>query len=106
MKPSKFAIEFAPEVIDHLKVIPRQQHGMLRAAIHEHLSFTPLEQTRNRKPLETPAIFAATWELRCGPRNRFRVFYAVNELIGRVEVLAIGIKRGSRLMVGDEEFET
>jgi len=104
MKRRKFAIEFAPEVIDHLKVIPRQQHGLLRAAIHEQLSFAPLEQTRNRKPLETPALYAATWELRCGPRNCFRVFYAVDELTGRVEVLAIGIKIGSRLIVGEEEF--
>ena len=106
MKRRKFAIEFAPEVIDHLKAIPRQQHGLLRAAIHEQLSFTPLVQTRNRKPLEPPGIYAAAWELRCGARNRFRVFYVVDELAGRVEVLAIGIKVGSRLIIGEEEFGT
>ena len=106
MKRGKYSIEFAPEVLDHLKAIPRQHHTMLRAAIHEHLSFTPLEQTRNRKPLAPPAIYTATWELRCGPRNCFRVFYGVDELAERVQVLAIGVKIGNRLMVGDEEFGT
>jgi mRNA-degrading endonuclease RelE of RelBE toxin-antitoxin system len=44
----------------------------------------------------------ATWELRIGPANRFRVFYRVDEQ--RVRVLAIGVKSRQRLWIGGKEF--
>ena len=59
----------------------------------------------NRKPLEEPASFGATWELRFGPKNSFRVFYDVNHEEKAVSVLAIGVKEGSRLFIGGQEFE-
>lgn len=104
MTEPEFSIQFAPEVLQHLQAIPRQHHGLLRTVIHDQLLHTPLVQTRNRKPLATPAPFAATWELRCGPNNRFRVFYAVDEAARLVNILAIGVKEGNRLLVGREEY--
>jgi len=101
----KFSILFAPETLNHLDVFERKYHGLLRRAIDEQLSYTPEQATRNRKPLERPAGFGATWELRCGPHNRFRVFYEVDASEQTVRVVAIGIKEGHRLLIGGEEFE-
>jgi hypothetical protein len=47
----------------------------------------------------------ADWELRFGPDNRFRVFYAVDTDRQEVQILAIGVKRGNRLFIADEEIE-
>jgi hypothetical protein len=55
--------------------------------------------------LEQPAPFDASWELRCGRKNRFRVFYDVDLEAESVEVLAIGVKDRSKLVIGGEEFE-
>jgi hypothetical protein len=44
------------------------------------------------------------WELRLGPDNRFRVFYAVSHERREVQILAIGAKPGNRLMVAGEEI--
>ena len=52
--------------------------GDFATTIEKQLSDTPATETRNRKPLEEPASFGATWELRFGPKNSFRVFYDVN----------------------------
>ena len=101
----KFSLIFAPETLDHLDVIERKYHRLIRQAIDEQLRYTPEQVTRNRKPLERPAAFGATWELRCGPHNRFRVFYEVEASEQTVSILAIGIKEGHRLLIGGEEFE-
>ncbi len=101
----KFFLVFAPETFDHLDVIERKYHGLLRRAISEQLSDAPEQATRNRKPLERPADFGATWELRCGPNNRFRVFYDVDASRPTVRILAIGVKEGHRLFIGGEEIE-
>jgi len=80
-------------------------HRLVAATIEEQLSHTPVRETRNRKPLEDPASFGATWELRFGPKNSFRVFYDVDHAENTVFVLAIGVKEGNRLFIGGEEFE-
>lgn len=71
----------------------------------EQLSYTPDLETRNRKPVEEPAPFAATWELRFGPGNRFRVFYDIDTREGIVWVLAVGVKERARLYFAGEEFQ-
>ena len=68
------------QAIEHLGLIESKYHGLLRRMINEQLTFTPTEETRNRKPLDQPAPFGASWELRCGPDNCFRVFYDVDDL--------------------------
>jgi hypothetical protein len=47
---------------------------LIRTTLEEQLRFDPDKETRNRKPLQRPVALEATWELRLGPENRFRVF--------------------------------
>ena len=105
-KRPKFTLSFAPEAIEHLDLIESKYHGLLRRTIKEQLTYTPTEETRNRKPLDQPAPFGASWELRCGPDNRFRVFYEVDAAEEVVQVLAIGVKDRNRLLIGGEEYES
>lgn len=102
---TRFTLRFAPEVVAHLGTIEKKYYGIIRKTIDERLTFEPETETRNRKFLEQPAPYDATWELRLGPNNRFRVFYEVNEEEMEVRILAIGVKEGSRLFIGREEFE-
>jgi hypothetical protein len=55
--------------------------------------------------LTRPVTFGARWELRCGPQNRFRIFYRVAEEASEVYILAIGVKDRDRLSIGGEEIE-
>jgi mRNA-degrading endonuclease RelE of RelBE toxin-antitoxin system len=105
-KRSRFTLSFAPHAIEHLDLIDSEYHGLLRRTINEQLTYTPTEQTRNRKSLDQPAPFGATWELRCGPDNRFRVFYEVDSTAQEVQVLAIGVKDRNRLLIGGEEYQS
>jgi hypothetical protein len=105
-KRPRFTLLFAPEAIEHLDLIESKYHGLLQEAIKEQLSYTPTDETRNRKPLDQPAPFEATWELRCGPDNRCRVFYHVEPGSQEVQVLAIGVKDRSRLLIGGEEYQS
>lgn len=104
-KCPKFTLSFAPEAIEHLGLIESKYHGLLRRTIHEQLAHTPTEETRNRKSLDQPAPLGASWELRCGPGNRFRVFYEVDAAASEVQILAIGMKEHNRLMIGGEEYQ-
>jgi len=102
---SKYPITYAPEVSRHVEAIDGKYHGLIRRAVEDQLSYTPERPTRNRKPLEElPGPFGSTWELRCGPRNRFRVFY---ELVPSrvVWVLAIAAKERDRPFIAGKEFE-
>lgn len=105
MSRHKFTLTFAPETLDHLDTIERKYHRLIQKAIDEQLSYTPEKRTRNRKLLDQPAPFGATWELRFGPDNRFRVLYEVDGGEQIVWVLAVGIKEGNKLFIGGEEFE-
>src|SRR5580704_7814575 len=103
-KRLKFVPSFAPEAVEHLDQIESKYHGLLRRAMKEQLTYTPTKETRNRKPLDQPAPFGASWELRCGPDNRFRIFYEVDTAAQEVQVLAIGVKDRNRLSIGGEEW--
>jgi len=98
-----FEILYAPIVRQHLSAIEHKYYSMIRKAIEEHLSYEPDRDTRNRKPLKRPAQNGAQWELRCGPNNRFRIFYTADRERREVIILAIGDKQGNRLMLGGEE---
>ena len=102
---SKFTISYAPETYKHLDWIDFKYHRVIATTTEEQLSHTPATETRNRKPLEEPASFGATWELRFGPKNSFRVFYDVNHEEKIVSVLALGVKEGNQLFIGGQEFE-
>jgi len=89
----------------HLRVIEAKYHSLIRAEVEEQLLFEPAKPTRNRKPLRQPAPFEATWELRFGPGNCFRVLYGIDEEHREVQIQAIGVKEGNRLLVGGQEVE-
>jgi hypothetical protein len=99
-----FDLIYAPQVGAHLKAINAKYNSLIRRSIESQLRFDPDVETRNRKPLRRPAeLGGADWELRFGSDNRFRVFYDVKREPRQVHILAIGVKRGNRLMIGREE---
>jgi hypothetical protein len=102
---SRFALIYALVVKQHLRAIEPRHHSLIRRTIEEQLLFEPDLETRNRKPLTRPVAFEAEWELRFGPRNRFRVFYEVDREQGQVRILAIGVKERNRLFIGGEEVQ-
>ena len=102
---SPFSLIYDPEVADHLRCIERKHHPLIHNAIEEQLLFEPESETRNRKPLQQPAAFGATWELRFGPGNHFRVLYVVAPERQEVQILAIGVKDRNRLIIGGEEVK-
>jgi mRNA-degrading endonuclease RelE of RelBE toxin-antitoxin system len=89
----------------HLRAIEAKYHSLIRTAIEEQLQHEPGKDTRNRKPLRQPAPFEATWEIRFGPDNCFRVLYGIDEEHRQVQIQAIGVKEGNRLLVAGKEVE-
>jgi hypothetical protein len=104
MSRQRFTLVFAPETVAHLDVIDRKHHGQIERTVDQQLQYTPEKQTRNRKPLEELGPYGATWELRFGPSNRFRVFYEVDCAAVQVNVLAIGVKEREKLLIGGKEY--
>jgi mRNA-degrading endonuclease RelE of RelBE toxin-antitoxin system len=100
-----YTLTYARGVTKHLKSIDAKYDSLIRAKIAEQLVFEPNVETKNRKPLRQPAPFAAQWEIRFGPDNRFRVLYDIDEEQHAVQVVAIGEKEGNRLIVAGEEIE-
>ena len=100
----RFSIVYAPITRDHLRAIEPKYYSLIRDAIAEQVSFEPDTETRNRKPLKRPVLFMATWEIRFGPHNLFRVFYDVDLDQRQVTILAIGHKQGNRVVIGNEEI--
>jgi mRNA-degrading endonuclease RelE of RelBE toxin-antitoxin system len=100
-----FVIIFAPEVGTHLEAIDLKHHLLIHETINDQLEHTPLDETRNRKPLTPPGVLGGDWELRLGPQNRFRVIYEVNRQEKVVRIVAIGVKVGNRLYVAGEEYQ-
>jgi mRNA-degrading endonuclease RelE of RelBE toxin-antitoxin system len=113
--PKAYQIILAKSIKQDLEYIPKKDHATLRTAIETQLSHEPTLQTTNRKPLTTP-IQEATWELRCGKQNKYRIFYCVSsnqdadktetiEVLGIVEVLAIGEKHQEKLFIQGREVK-
>lgn len=101
-----FQLVYDQEIRQHLAAIERKHHPLIRQTITEQLTFEPNIQTRNRKPLTSSAEFgAATWEIRFGPNNRFRVFYRMDLTNQEVRILAVGVKKRNQLWIGGERFE-
>jgi mRNA-degrading endonuclease RelE of RelBE toxin-antitoxin system len=100
-----YALIYDIKVRRHLARIEPKYHSLIREKIEEFLTREPDKETRNRKPLSRPSVLSTAWELRCGPDNRFRVYYRVNRELRQVYILAIGVKERSRVFIGGEEFE-
>ncbi len=100
-----YKLVYAPQVKQHSKAIEPKYFSLIRTKIETQLRLEPTVETRNRKPLKQQADFEGEWELRFGPENRFRVFYAIDIENHEVQILAIGVKKGTRLFIGGEEVE-
>src|SRR5947207_13599271 len=105
MARQRYTLVYARGVTKHLKGIDAKYDSLIREKIEEQLRFEPNVETKNRKPLRQPAPFAAQWEIRFGPDNRFHVLYDIDEEHRAVQIVAIGEKEGNRLIVGGEEVE-
>ena len=95
-----FTIEFTRAAARQLDDLRAYERAIVADAIEEYLSHEPLVETRRRKKLEPSTV--AGWELGAGD---VRVLYDVDEEADRVLVLAIGIKRGSQLLIDGEEVQ-
>jgi hypothetical protein len=104
MKGRPFELIYPPLLKQHLRAIEPKHHSLIRAAIEAQLRTEPDKETRNRKPLKRGELFGATWEIRFGPRNRFRVLYKIKRAERLVLILAIAEKHGSCLHIGGEEI--
>jgi hypothetical protein len=104
-----YELVYAEGIQNDLRHIERKHHASIRDAINEQLRFSAHFETRNRKPLD-PSIRDATWEMRCGVNNRFRVLYTIEvpdpdeqDALPRVHIKAIGEKRNNTLHIAGEE---
>jgi len=105
MAGERFELIYAPQVKGHLRAIDRRYYSLIRQTIEEQLLHEPGVETRNRKPLRPGPTPEGEWELRFGPGNRFRVFYEIDDAERSVSVLAIGVKDGSRSLIGGSEVQ-
>ena len=92
-KRQPYNLSFARGFARHLAFVETRYDRLIHDTMEEQLRFEPNVETRNRKPLRQPAPFAAQWELRFSPGNRFRVLYDIDEERRVVHVLAIA-RRG------------
>ena len=100
-----FEVIFDALALDHMDVIGSKYDSLIRRTVEEQLIHEPDTPTRNRKPLLRETAIGATWEVRCGPGNRFRIFYDIHRDQRLVVVLAIARKVRNQLFVGKEKFE-
>jgi hypothetical protein len=100
-----FEVVFDMLALEHMDAIERKFHPLIRKTVDDQLAHDPDVVTRNRKPLVRDTAIGATWEVRCGPGNRFRIFYDIHRDQRLVVVLAIARKVRDRLYVGKERFE-
>jgi mRNA-degrading endonuclease RelE of RelBE toxin-antitoxin system len=95
-----YRIRFAESAEEQFAQLTARQQAIVLDAVKVQLQHEPLKETRNRKQLRPNPL--APWELRAGA---LRVFYEVDALErDLVNVLAIGIKRGHRLIVAGKEI--
>ena len=96
-----YEVRFAESARSHLKALTSRQRRKAIEAIEAQLTHEPSNETRNRKPLRPNPL--APWELRIG---NLRVFYDVDDNEPKsVNIVAVGEKRGNRLLVGGKEIK-
>jgi mRNA-degrading endonuclease RelE of RelBE toxin-antitoxin system len=95
-----YRIHFAQSAEDQFAGLTARHRAILRDAVREQLQYEPFQETRRRKRLRPNPL--APWELRIG---NLRVFYEPDAADpGRVNLLAIGVKKGNRLFIAGEEM--
>ena len=95
-----YRIRFAASAEQQFAELKARQQAVVLDAVKVQLRYEPLRETRNRKQLRPNPL--APWELRVGS---LRVFYELDSgESDLVNVLAIGIKKGNRLIVAGKEI--
>lgn len=95
-----YKIQLAASAKKHLAWFSAGEQRTVLKAIKAQLQHEPLQETRNRKQLRPNPL--APWELRVGD---LRVFYEIDaDDSQKVNILAIGIKRGDRLLIAGKEI--
>jgi mRNA-degrading endonuclease RelE of RelBE toxin-antitoxin system len=95
-----YQIEFAKAVKAHLGALTAAQRRTVLDALDRQLTYEPLKETRNRKPLRPNPV--APWVLRIG---ELRVFYEASDEPAVVRILAVGIKIRESVRIGGEEIK-
>ncbi len=105
VKKVPFDVRLANDVVDeHLDWIESKFRHLVLAAIEEQLTYEPLTPTRNRKPMDPSSYGEDLWEIRFGPSNTLRAVYSVDPEKRVVEVVAVGVKQGNRIMIAGKEL--
>jgi hypothetical protein len=86
MPKQPYSLIYSPVTKKHLLTIGKENHSLIRDEIVNQLTFEPLMESRNRKPLRRPIVPESEWEIRFGRQNRFRVFYRVRTNPRQVEI--------------------
>ena len=95
-----YRIRFAESAEGHFAQPKAPQRALVLDAVKVQLRYEPLRETRNRKQLRPNPL--APWELRVGS---LRVFYEVDARESDlVNLLAIGMKKGNRLIIAGKEI--
>jgi mRNA-degrading endonuclease RelE of RelBE toxin-antitoxin system len=96
-----YRVQFTKSAEEHFADLTARQQAIVVDAVKGQLKSEPLRETRNRKQLRPNPL--APWELRVG---FLRVFYEVDALQSNlVNILAIGIKKGNKLIVSGKEIQ-
>jgi mRNA-degrading endonuclease RelE of RelBE toxin-antitoxin system len=95
-----FTIGFTDDAERHLDKLRSRDRRVVVDEIEAQLVHEPTVITRNRKPLKANSF--AQWELRV---QKFRVLYNVDEEATLVEIVAIGEKVRSVLLIEGKEFK-
>jgi mRNA-degrading endonuclease RelE of RelBE toxin-antitoxin system len=94
-----YEIIFEPDAVDHLRSLSGRARATVLDGVEKQLSYEPEVETRRRKRLRPNPL--APWELRIG---NLRVFYDVYEEPTSVRVVAVGYKRGNKLIIAGQEI--
>jgi mRNA-degrading endonuclease RelE of RelBE toxin-antitoxin system len=94
-----YTIQFAESVKEQVRSLRPHQRVAVLESMEKQLLHEPLTETRSRKLLRPNPL--APWELRIGS---LRVFYEVDpDEPDVVRILAVGEKKGSKLLIADKE---
>lgn len=96
----EYDILLSPTSAAALESLRKFDQKRIRDGMVEQLTSQPSVETRNRKRLRPGG--PAEWEIRIGD---YRVFYDVVEEGKQVKVAAIGYKKGSKLIILDQEHD-
>jgi mRNA-degrading endonuclease RelE of RelBE toxin-antitoxin system len=96
-----WAVELAESVIEDLRWFGRRTARVLLREAMNQLAENPLAETRNMKALRPNPV--AERELRLF--GKYRVLFNVDSSRAAVVLIAVGEKRGEKLIVRGKEYE-